>query len=114
MHITTHEVKALAQRRIAALLDRAAQYKDQAAARPGDPRNMTLATMVDRLADEGASATGAWCDVLDLAAACDESRELGAAWRSAASTLNGLALECRMASWHVWALGPSHREQEAA
>lgn len=107
MQIQAADIQALAHRRIAALIDRAASHRQQAAARPGDPRNATLASMIDTLADEGASTTAAFCDVLDLAGALADSAQLTATWRATASTLHGLALECRMDSFRLWALGPA-------
>ena len=107
MQITPEAVQALADRRIGALMVRAREHCLIAVKRPGDPRNFTLASLIDKLADEGANITSVCCDVLELAGAHAASAELTAKWRKTASELHGLGLECRTHSLSVWSLGPA-------
>lgn len=101
MTLTT-DILTLALRSIAAKVTLAAGYQRQALARRGDVRNLTLGTMVDKLADEGAIAAETFAQVLDLAGAHEASAQVTQGWGAAARTLHGLGLECRMASMQTW------------
>jgi hypothetical protein len=96
--ITTEALQAYAAQRMAHLRTRAAGYLTQALLHPGAERALTLARMIDALADEA-------CGHQHLAGACrdiahDEAAAIAIerAWRDTAALLTEQAYAARMAS----------------
>ena len=102
MHIPTAAVLDLALRTMQQQQGRARRYVGQAVARRGDMRNLTLGSMADTVADEGASMAAAFSQVLELGGDNAASQQVTAAWADTARAITAAGLECRMAAMHTW------------
>lgn len=102
MHITPNQIQAYAAQRLAALRRRGAEHLQQAQARRGDVRNLTLGSMVDTLADEANGLARTAADLCSLAGSQSAAAAILSDLASTEQTLMQQGLDCRMASTQPW------------
>ena len=87
MHITSQQIHTRAAARLESLRKRAAMYRAQALARPGDSRNMTLARMIHSLADEAAAIVSVNADLLAMCGDVEAGNALHKTWQTITTEL---------------------------